>query len=66
MPSTKYVANESHFVKVENSSSIETLQNPVPLGPSLLRSEHSPNQGGGFEKARTRINIDRIHKDKLN
>jgi hypothetical protein len=66
MPTTSYVANQSHFVKVEKTSTIETLGNPVPLGASLLRKEHSPNQGDNYEKLRTRINIDRIHKDKGN
>ena len=64
MPSSQYVANGSHFVKVERSSSVETLKNPVPLGPSLLRKEHIPHQGDKFEKARTRINIDRVYQDK--
>ena len=64
MPSSQFVANGSHFVKVERSSSVETLKNPVPLGPSLLRKEHVPAQGDKYEKARVRINLDRIHKDR--
>ena len=64
MPTTSYVANGSHFVKVEKSSSVETLRNPVPLGPALLRKEHAPQQGDAFEKARVRINLDRVHKDR--
>ena len=64
MPSTQYVANGSHFVKVEKTSSVETLKNPVPLGPSLLRKEHVPAQGDKFEKARVRINLDRVHQDR--
>jgi hypothetical protein len=64
MPTSQFVANGSHFVKVERSSSVETLKNPVPLGPSLLRKEHVPPQGDKYEKARVRINLDRIHKDR--
>ena len=65
MPSSQYVANGSHFVKVEKHSSVETLKNPVPLGPSLLRKEHVPPQGQKYDKARIRINLDRVHKDRL-
>ena len=64
MPSSTMVANGSHFVKVDRSSSVETLKNPVPLGPGLLRPEHNGDQGQKFDKARIRINLDRIHKDR--
>jgi hypothetical protein len=64
MPSTNYISNQNHFVKVERSSTIETLNSPVPLGPSLLRKENTPNQGDQYERARTRLNIDRIHRDR--
>merc|ERR1712166_282887 len=64
MPSSTMVANGSHFVKVDRSSSVETLKNPVPLGPGLLRPEHNGDQGQKFDKARIRINLKRVHDDR--
>ena len=63
MPSTNYVANGSHFVKVDKRASVEMLRNPVPLGTALLTGNHHPHEQS-FEKMKTRVNIDRIHKDK--
>ena len=63
MPSTNYVANGSHFVKVDKRANIEMLQNPVPLGTALLTGKHHPHEES-FEKYKTRVNIDKIHKDK--
>merc|ERR1711957_489884 len=63
MPSTNYIANGSHFVKVDKRASVEMLKNPVPLGTALLSSKHHPHEES-YEKMRTRQNIHRIHKDK--
>ena len=65
MPSTQYIANGSHFVKVDKESNVEMLKNPVPLGPELVRGEHYP-KSQEFEKARTQMNVDRIHRDRNN
>ena len=63
MPSTNYIANGSHFVKVDKRASVEMLKNPVPLGTALLSGKHHPHEES-YEKMRTRQNIHRIHKDK--
>jgi hypothetical protein len=63
MPSTNYVANGSHFVKVDKSANIQMLKNPVPLGTAQLTSKHAPHEQS-YEKMRTRINIDKIYKEK--
>jgi len=65
MPSTQFVKNGSHFVKVEKQANIEMLGHPVPLGPEQLRSEHIPVTQE-YEKARTRLNLKTIHKDRMN
>ena len=63
LPSTNYVANGNHFVKVDKSASVEMLRNPVPLGTAQLTSKHTPHEQS-FEKLRTRVNIDKIYKEK--
>ena len=39
------------------------LKNPIPIGTAQLTSKHSPHELS-FEKAKTRINLDKIYKDK--
>ena len=63
MPSTNYVANGSHMVKVDKRASVEMLKNPVPLGTALLTGNHHPHEQS-FEKMKTRENIHRIYKEK--
>ena len=63
MPSTQYVANGNHFVKVDKQASVEMLKDPVPLGTKQIRGEHYP-KAIEFEKARTQMNLDAVHKDK--
>ena len=65
MPSSQYVANGDHFVKVDKQANIEMLKNPVPLGPEQLRGEHYP-RAQEFEKSRTQMNLNTIHKDRNN
>ncbi len=63
MPSTQYVKNGSHFVKVDKQANVEMLSNPVPLGPEQLRGEHYP-KAIEFDKSRTQMNLEKIRQDK--
>ena len=63
MPSTQYVANGNHFVKVDKQASVEMLNNPVPLGPQQIRGEHHPRTPE-FEKSKTQMNLENIRKDR--
>lgn len=63
MPSSQYIANGNHFVKVDQEANIEILKNPVPLGPEQLRGEHHP-KANEFEKSRTQMNLNNIRKDR--
>lgn len=63
MPSTNYISNENHFVKVDKNASIELLKNPVPLGTALMTGDHYPREQS-FEKFKTRVNIANIQRDK--
>jgi hypothetical protein len=63
MPSSSYINNGNHFMKIDNNSSVEMLNQPVLLGTGQLNGQHSPNSQE-FERARTRLNLNLIHKDK--
>jgi len=62
-PSTQYVTNGSHTVKVDKSASIEMLKNPVLLGPKQYSSSHRPITDE-FQRGRSSLNINLVHQDK--
>jgi hypothetical protein len=63
MPSSGYVNNGHHLIKTENTASVEMLKDPVVLGTGDLKGTHVPNTLE-FQKARTRLNLDLLHKDR--
>jgi hypothetical protein len=63
MPSSQYVTNGSHTVKVDKSANIQMLKNPVLLGPEQYSANHRPITEE-YERKRTSINLDKIHKDR--
>jgi len=63
MPSSTYINNGSHLLKVENNASIEMLKQPVVLGTGQLTGAHSPS-AQEFGKARTQLNLSLLHKDR--
>ena len=62
-PSTQYLNNGHHFLKVENTASVELLKNPQVMGTGQLTGDHRPNLQE-YEKARTSLNLHLLHKDK--
>jgi hypothetical protein len=65
MPSSKFVTNGSHTVKVDKSANIQMLKNPVLLGPQQYSASHKP-QSEEFERARISLNLNKIHQDRYN
>jgi len=65
MPSSGVINNGNHFVKIENSATVEMLQNPVLLGTGTLTGAHRP-YAREFEKGRTITNLDILHHDRRN
>ena len=64
MPSSQFIANGSHMVKVDKSATIEMLKSPMLLGPEQYTSNHRPNVEQ-FEKKKISLNLEKIHKDKV-
>jgi hypothetical protein len=63
MPSSSYLNNGNHLMKIENSATVEMLKNPVPVGTGQYTGASVPNTLE-FPKARTSLNINLIHKDR--
>jgi hypothetical protein len=62
MPSSGYINNGNHLLKVENSASVEMLKQPVIMGTGQLVGGSVPNIRE-YGKAQTRLNLDLLHKD---
>jgi len=63
MPSSTFLNNGHHFMKVDNSASIEMLRQPIAVGTGQITGAHTP-RSEEFEKARTQLNLDLVHRDK--
>jgi len=62
MPSSSYINNGNHFMKIENNAQVQMLKNPVPIGTGQYTGAHAPNTPE-YSKARTSLNLDLLHKD---
>ena len=63
MSSSGFISNGTHLLRVDKNASVEMLKEPIPMGTGQLLSAHTPKVEE-FEKARTQMNLNMVHRDR--
>ena len=64
MPSSGFADNGHQYLKMDKAAKLEMFEKPIPIGTGQFRNEISPRVEEFYQRDRSELNLDLIHKDK--
>ena len=64
MPSSAFVDNGHHYLKLDKAAKIEMFDKPIPMGTGQIRDHVQPYLDEFNQRDRRAVNVDLIQRDK--